>query len=388
MANYKGISADPISVLAGWEEWNGAAWVAASVIPSAGDVAYANGFNKEIDQNWTVDEIRNNVFQGTTGSGRFELLSAGITFSGVRFSNGPEVLFISFGGGESTVLGQGFTQATGASLSVLGLSGGILNLEYSGIGSFFNRIGTVTVGHATGTGFTIIATNITGNLSVEYGILLSHNNYTVINQGICVAGPSVTGYGILNNGAGNTIINNGIILGSPSSTAVGVFDQNGCTLINNGIIQATSFAAGFAARGPISNAGTFYKIGTFVACGTLIDTVQFNAVMHSNWKLLDVADGDMQWQMKTPANADRYLYTAGLLTGFPPESKVEDGEVYGPSGEFTGELSPVVVNTAQLASDLFDAIIASSDPLAVRLKNTATVSTVNDAVASLNVIVP
>ena len=336
MANYRGINTDPISVLAGWEERVGSSWVAASAIPAAGDVAYANGFNKTIDQNWTVAEIRNNVFQGTTGSGRFELLSAGVTFSGNRFSNGPSVLFISFGGGESTVLGQGFTQASGASLSVLGLSGGILNLEYSGIGNFFQRTGTATVGHATGTGFTIIATNITGNLTGEYGILLSHNNYTVINQGICVAGPSVTGYGILNNGAGNTIINNGIILGSPSSTAVGVFDQNGCTLINNGIIQATSFAAGVAARGPISNAGTFYKIGTFVAGGTLIDTIQFNAVMHSNWKLLGVADGDMQWQMKTPANADRNLYTTGLLTGYPTESDVESGVTYGPVGEFTG----------------------------------------------------
>jgi hypothetical protein len=86
------------------------------------------------------------------------------------------------------------------------------------------------------------------------------------------------------------------------------------------------------------------------------------------------------------SNAQTFLYTADALTGYPPEAKVEDGEVYGPSGEFTGELSPVNVNTAQLATDLFDAIIASSDPLAVRLKNTATVSTVNDAVASLNVI--
>ena len=102
MANYKGINTNPISVLAGWEEWNGVAWVAASAIPSAGDVAYANGFNKTIDQNWTVAQIRNNVFQGTTGSGRFELLAAGITFSGTRVGTtgnvSNPVMFISFGG--------------------------------------------------------------------------------------------------------------------------------------------------------------------------------------------------------------------------------------------------------------------------------------------------
>jgi hypothetical protein len=91
--------------------------------------------------------------------------------------------------------------------------------------------------------------------------------------------------------------------------------------------------------------------------------------------------GPLQWNI-----SGGNLYTADELTGYPPEAKVEDGEVFGPSGEFTGELSPVNVDTAQLATDLFAEIVASSDPLAVRLKNTATVSTVNDAIGSLNVI--
>jgi hypothetical protein len=97
--------------------------------------------------------------------------------------------------------------------------------------------------------------------------------------------------------------------------------------------------------------------------------------------------GSTSWRyQESNLNESIYLYTADELSGFPPEAKTEEKYVFGPSGEFTGELSPVVVNTAQLATDLFDAIIASSDPLAVRLKNTATVSTVNDAIGSLNVI--
>jgi hypothetical protein len=97
---------------------------------------------------------------------------------------------------------------------------------------------------------------------------------------------------------------------------------------------------------------------------------------------------DAEQVLYIAALTTKSFLTAGLLTGYPPEAKVEDGTVFGPSNEFEGELSPVNVDTAQLATDLFDAIIASSDPLAVRLKNTATVSTVNDAIGSLNVIVP
>jgi hypothetical protein len=71
------------------------------------------------------------------------------------------------------------------------------------------------------------------------------------------------------------------------------------------------------------------------------------------------------------------------VADYPVESDVKDGVVYD-NGLKTGTLE--IVDTAQLATDLFAEIVASSDPLAVRLKNTATVSTVNDAIGSLNVI--
>jgi hypothetical protein len=84
---------------------------------------------------------------------------------------------------------------------------------------------------------------------------------------------------------------------------------------------------------------------------------------------------------------DNYLYTAGLLTGYPPEAKVEDGTVYGPSSEFTGTLQPVVINTAQLATDLLTEMNTSNLTIAQGLRDGMGASAAAiAAVGSINVI--
>ena len=403
MANYKSISTAAISVLAGWEVWNGSAWVAASAIPAAGDVAYANGFNKEIDQNWTVDEIRNNVFQGTTGSGRFELLSAGITFNGERYSNASNVLYISFGGGTSTVLGQGFVLAGGltpatAGVQIVGLAGGILNLEYSGNGTPSNSIGTFATGN--GGGFEIVCVNAAGNdANVRcYGFICDGSNYVLKFTGQQIAGEGNTCRAVMLMGSNNTYINQGYATGAATivDSRVHPAVQNTSELnniINEGILEGgPTNPAIWSFTGIISNTQTianniqsrYVNTNSIINKGVIIEGV-WPAIYTVTSQISNTSDAEVIFRTDT-VGVTKSMYTAGLLTGYPPEAKVEDGEVYGPSGEFTGELSPVNVDTAQLATDLFDAIIASSDPLAVRLKNTATVSTVNDAIGSLNVI--
>jgi len=386
---FKSIDTQDISVQAGWEEWDGTSWIAATRIPTVGDVAYANGFDKTIDQDWTVDEIRNDVFQGTTGSGRFELTSAGITLDTTRYSNGVPILYVSFGSGTSTVLGEGFTLAGGQNTYntlIEGQLDGILNLEYSGIGNGTNRWGTSVQG--VGSGFEIQVSNINGGFSTyAYGIIVTGNDYKIVNNGICQGGTGTAASAFVNQGNGNTFVNNGIVKGIEIVSyvnCVGVYDYNGMNFINNGIIQASLFSFAFIARGASGNntAPSFYGVGQFVAGGILIDTDNFNAVAHSIWKLPELADGDLTWQMKTPINGDRHLYTAGLLTGYPLEADVEDGVVYGPSDEFEGTLSPVVVDTAQLATDLLNDIQTSSHVVAQRLRAAATDDSVGDIVAS------
>lgn len=73
------------------------------------------------------------------------------------------------------------------------------------------------------------------------------------------------------------------------------------------------------------------------------------------------------------------LYTADLLTGYPLEAKVEDGTVYGPSSEFEGTLSPVNVNTQQLAEDLITELFNNGTPWATPQFVTAAITAITPA---------
>jgi hypothetical protein len=79
------------------------------------------------------------------------------------------------------------------------------------------------------------------------------------------------------------------------------------------------------------------------------------------------------------------LYTAGLLTGYPLVANVETGTVYGPVGEFEGTLSPVNIDTAQLAEDLLTELSTSSNALAERLRNVSTVQTTGSQLTALTI---
>jgi hypothetical protein len=75
--------------------------------------------------------------------------------------------------------------------------------------------------------------------------------------------------------------------------------------------------------------------------------------------------------------------TAGLLTGYPLPADVESGVTYGPSNEFEGTLSPVNIDTAQLAEDLLSEISTSSNALAERLRNVSTIQTTGAQISAL-----
>jgi hypothetical protein len=81
------------------------------------------------------------------------------------------------------------------------------------------------------------------------------------------------------------------------------------------------------------------------------------------------------------------LRTADLLTGYPAISDVEQGIIYGPSNEFTGTLVPVVIDTAQLATDLLTEMNTSNLTIAQGLRDGMGASAAAiAAVGSINVI--
>ena len=384
MPSYRGISTAAISVLAGWEVWNGSSWVAASNIPGAGDTAYANGFTKRIDQSWAAS-IRNDTFQGTTASGRFEILSAGITFSGDRHAQSALILYVSYGSGTSTILGTP-SQNTATNTEVVGQSGGILNVDNLQLSSGDNRRSMLLSG--AGNGFVVNTNTVTGANGVgsafQYGLSLTGSNYVVNLNGITQAGTASAAQGVFNGGSGNVINNYGTILSSATSS--GVHDNVGAVITNYGIISGGTIPALTATNAVATTSGSLTQLGTFVNAGTIIDAVAGNAVRHGNMKI-SASPADGEWQMRQLDNASRSMYTAGLLTGYPPESKVEDGTVYGPSSEFEGTLVPVVIDTAQLASDLLTEMNTSNLTIAQGLRDGMGASAAAiAAVGSINVI--
>ena len=342
MANYKGVDTAPISVISGWEVWNGSAWVAASAIPTAGDVAYANGFIKVIDQNWTVTEISNTTFQGTVNDGSFHILSAGITFSGnrrsVRITPYP-VLYVSFGGGTSTVLGMGITEfnapQNACNLRIAGQAGGVLNLEHSGGAESQNRHATETVGN--GAGFIINVTSAQAGPGTNTDALRTtgSSNYVINNLGTTT--PSTLTANVYNiDGTNNLLVNYGVITGSTFTAGLGASVTGPlCHFINRGVCQATSTSVAVNATTPWITLGD----------GSMLISTEQNPAVVGRIRVDDGAG--VQWLTKSPTTSDVYLYTASELTGYPLESKVEDGTVYGPSSEFEGTMEPWDATFAQ-----------------------------------------
>lgn len=110
---------------------------------------------------------------------------------------------------------------------------------------------------------------------------------------------------------------------------------------------------------------------------------------------------NMSIRFQDTNNANRFLYTSAQSTGQAAESNVRLGIIYGPNNDYTGTcavppsgsvtLGVPVDNTTgtaytdptALAAAFFTEISGSSDPLAQRMRNQATVQTTGDQIAAL-----
>lgn len=164
--------------------------------------------------------------------------------------------------------------------------------------------------------------NLTGTMTNNGGSYIGDgNDGTRLN----VTGGmyQISGGGINQRGSGTTVILNGVaqVTTSPiiDSTGTGwpVFTHNGPAIA--GLVPV------FRMRSPYYGSGPFENNGEIMAleCGRV--------------RLLGA---DNQWSLIKSDGTTRVLKSAGLLTGYPLESKVEDGTVYGPSNEFEGTLEP------------------------------------------------
>lgn len=333
--------------------WNG------GTLPTSGDVVRPNGFVVTIDVDVTVDGLTNDASSPAVAGGSFTLSSAGITItvpSLFNNANGVNLINASYGGGTSTIIGNLGGSATYAfeAVSVQGQAGGRLVImgNLTGHGSGFSGIFNAAVAlEGNGAGFILEVTGTVKGSGGNFGCGLGvQSGYNVILNGIITGSfttTAVTAAGVYIAGASNTVTVNSYMINSSAPAIYATGTTNNLILVgdcvsngvNNTVVTDTNVTV--TLKGKVTN--HLNRVAVY-APKIIIDPTA------SVWETYAI-----------DAGTNKTLYTADELTGYPPEAKVENGEVYGPSSEFTGTLDPVTISAGQVA-DISNAIALHITP--------------------------
>jgi hypothetical protein len=368
-------------------DWSNPAIWDGGTLPQASDVVRHNGFTVTIDQNITVDELTNNAAAPAVAGGSF-LSTINVVINADIKERTTSTLYNINGGSSVTINGDCVSNPSVGSGSKAVAINTALTLTVNGsvIGGALNAS-------------TEFATN-------NQAIFVNSVNVNIVVNGTINGGgqsnnASFFNNGIYSNSTSTMITVTGTINGSPTNSSaantkagIAVLSTNS-TIIVNGVVNGIQSAAIYTTNattfvsvdGTISSSGIRYAIETsnlILKDVTVYNTIRNQFVGITN--LLIHSTGDVILIQNTETIGDtKSLYTAGLLTGYPLEAKVEDGAVYGPSNEFEGTLSPVNIDTAQLAEDLLTELSTSSNALAERLRNVSTVQTTGSQLTALTI---
>jgi hypothetical protein len=353
--------------------------------PAAVDTLRTNGFTLTVDADFTVAEITNNIAGGATTAGGLVVLNGGVTLNAdlmvrAALSAGGRFVSTNYGNATSTINGDGLHLTTGNNSAVLEVTGQpdgvlVLNGNWSQAGSSVSGNGLRAINlSGNGQGFKLVCNgSITGGIStITMGInvhaIYCDSGYIIDFNGV-ITGRNANSLtvgrsskGILITGSNNIINVNGLALGGlvtaaefnsqaidagNSTNVVNLFGNAVATLTNRAILNGTV---------------------VFQSGATVIDHPENVAVSGIRERLVPFAS--VVREMVDVNGIDTVnMYTASLLTGYPPQADVRSGEVFGPVGEFTGTLSPVNIDVQQLASDLLTELNASNLPIAEGLRD-------------------
>lgn len=377
--------------------WSNAAIWSGSLIPTASDDVWANGFNVFIDQDITVRTLRNHpvtspaITQGgsfiTTGS---RTITCTLTNAGGAGNLGTQGTvyggFICYGTPTSSVLivtgsdninivsdimgpiGPNFGTVVIRNTGTVNITGSIAGYTGWGLGIDQGNAGVVNIsgsvrgnyirigGGANSNGI-IIATNKTINIvgdviadvgSNSNGITCNGNiNMTIIGNVIARGAlQSIT----LSTGT-STLTVTGSVYQLPTATStininiggtrcdVNISGSVSAGLTGTAIVHAT--AGSSSIQGPISASigvvGVAFTVAThfLTATGPFYNVNNRNAVYAQNLQL--ISGSTPTWQFDTETyGVTKTLYTSGAVSGYPSSSNVRTGVVYGNVNQFTG----------------------------------------------------
>jgi hypothetical protein len=405
--------------------WSNTATWDGGTLPAVDDDVFANNFTVTIDGTFTVLTIRNtaNTTPAITAGGFFTFANGGnltcTESNGVINRTVQNVYCLTF----DLPSGQSAT-FNGSVVSVPNITNGrVILVQNTGT---FNIVGDFDVNSAAGAtglrsalhvnGSTII--NIIGNLSNSGTVSNSQSTTLRVDSG----NPIINITGNVSGGSTNTInFVIGICIGLSTSTTLNITGDittnSSPTIFFNttGTLNLVGNATGGNSHPAVFNIGTGATIdiiGTttsgsgypaiqgllttlVIVRGNVINTDTYNAIFAGR---VTIDDNLTFWQYKDSTNTiNRTLYASGVSIGNPNEDDVREGVDYGPSLELTGTLAVPTpdnvrkgvptddtVGTADLtAEDFFDAIATSTNDIAIRLRNVATVETTGDQIANL-----
>jgi len=410
-------------------------------VPTAADDVVANNFVVTMDISATVISLRNDNGLGGTTGGQFQFSVSGVSVTltgGVPITQGS--------GAPICILANNSTGTvnifTNSSITVSPST----MISHTGAGAFIITFPTLTqtggnvtaVLTRTGSGTLTLNGNITsGPQTNAANQIVSNSTAGLINvNGIVTGGNSTAGSGtvaILNTNAGATITLNGSVFGGNGGSSYAI-NSNGPINIQSGSVTCNGSITAIIANGGITVNGTVTSNGggipivitvaasatitgnVIIGTGTVtcIDALTNGAssvTLAGNFtnragrqaiacRIIFLSDTvTNQLTFNTPGGASRTLYSDDNFPNLPSTDSVRDGATYGPGATNVGTLKvpppetvllgvPTDATTGTLLMTPFDFITELNEsgiPVAVRMRNCATVDSTGSQVASYGV---
>jgi hypothetical protein len=350
------------------------------------------------------------------------------TLNGVRFTGGTTTSAICINKsstGTITIVGDLYGNVGGNNAHALSSTAGntAVTGNIIGAGSSFGI--NQSAGNVTVTG------NVTGGTSTSiHGISLTGASSQFTINGDVRGGSGTTAHGINFGGTLGTV--NGNVTGGVGSNAHGVstttggvnvtgnvtgFVGVGIVIASNSTIIGNVFGGGV--NGGITNGISNNSFTVTVIGDVYASTVQGIALLGTGTQVVNLT-GNMYntlgriaiwcpnvfisntattlWRMDTGGGNYKFLYSADSTPNLPATTNVRNGVTFGPALSLTGTMVTVsaantrkdvptdnTVGTGELTSaDIISGINASSNDLAVRLKNTLTDTTAGNIISQYN----
>jgi len=380
--------------------WSNSAIWSGSIIPTASDDVWANGFNVFIDQDITARTLRNHPVTSpviaaggsfiTTGS---RTITCTVPLTGGAGNLGPTTVyggFVTYSTTSSVLIvtgsdtvnivsdivgnlevapflvsypvsieNNGIINITGSisgfvysGVIVRTISGGTLNISGSVRGNFLrNTGGAPSQAMAVNTNKNI---NIVGDVTGEAasnGVGITISSPAVVNLDVKGNVFAKSSNAAITNTATSTITITGSVYALSTANALSL-TVNPCSVNISGSVFAAAGASAISStsagtssiRGPISASAVFPGVQFtstthfLSATGPFLNVNNRNAVFAQNLQL--ISGSTTTWTFDTETYAEqRTLYTQNWPGNFPAITNVRSGVVFGDTNQFTGTVA-------------------------------------------------